>query len=305
MGAQGYFLLARKPDAKYGFWGIGIVTVAVMITGTRTPFVFVVGSAFVMTAAFLWGAPWRWGQGHRLVKALRRGFLIGGIGLILMFDVFPTVIGGSWAFISETLGSETGQSDLSGRGWDYPVQNLMEAFEEGNLVIGHGTGMSSLGMQYVSRILGEPAPNIGVESGFGVSDRGDGHIWSDPLADLVHDPSLAGMENCKEASRNRLFSIGLRDLVVRRGGSSFVHALDHGPLSEFCKQRQLVAAGRCIVSPASPRARFPRRSRFQSICAPCPAGGLLWWEDKVYRAITRMRSRSCLLHSTRNHSTAK
>ena len=167
MGAQGYFLLSRKPGAKYGFWGIGVVTVAVMITGTRTPFVFVVASAFVMSAAFLWGAPWRWGQGHNMVKALRRGFLIGGIGLILMVEVFPTAIGGSWAFISETLAPETGESDLANRGWDYPMLNLTEAFQEGNLVVGHGTGMSSLGMQYVSRFLGSQLPNIGVESGFG------------------------------------------------------------------------------------------------------------------------------------------
>jgi hypothetical protein len=167
LGTQGYFLLSRKPGVKYGFWAIGIVTVAVMITGTRTPFVFVVASAFVMTAAFLWGAPWRWGQGHRLVKALRRGFLIGGIGLILMFEVFPTAIGGSWAFVSETLFQGSGGSDLSNRGWDYPVQNLMNAFQEGDLFVGHGTGMSSLGMQYVSRFLGEQLPNISVESGFG------------------------------------------------------------------------------------------------------------------------------------------
>jgi hypothetical protein len=168
MGAQGYFLLSRKPEAKYGFVGIGIVTVAVMTAGTRTPFVFVLGSAFVMTAAFLWGAPWRWGQGHHLVKALRRGFLVGGVGLILMFEVFPTAIGGSWAFVSETLFTGSGtQSDLSARGWDYPVKNLMNAFSEGDLLIGHGTGMASLGMQYVSRVVGAPPPDIGVESGFG------------------------------------------------------------------------------------------------------------------------------------------
>lgn len=168
MGAEGYFLLARKPEAKYGFWGVGVITVAVMITGTRTPFVFVVGSAFVMTAAFLWGAPWRWGQGHHLVKALRRGFLVGGVGLVLMFEVFPTAIGGSWAFISETLFSGSGAtSDLSTRGWDYPVQNLMGALGQGELLVGHGTGMSSLGMQYVSRFVGEEPPNISVESGFG------------------------------------------------------------------------------------------------------------------------------------------
>ena len=167
MGAQGYFLLARKTAAKYGFVGIGVVTVAVMITGTRTPFVFVVGSAFVMTAAFLWGAPWRWGQGHRMVKALRRGFLIGGIGLILMVEVFPTVIGGNWSFFTETLSVSGEGSELVSRSWDYPVQNLMEAFSEGNFLIGHGTGMSSLGMQYVARLLNEPMPVFNVESGYG------------------------------------------------------------------------------------------------------------------------------------------
>ncbi len=167
MGAQGYFLLARKPGAKYGFVGIGVVTVAVMITGTRTPFVFVIGSAFVMTAAFLWGAPWRWGQGHRMVKALRRGFLIGGLGLILMVEVFPTVIGGNWSFFTETLSVSGEGSELVNRSWDYPVRNLLGAFEEGNVLTGHGTGMSSLGMQYVSSFLNEQFPAFGVESGYG------------------------------------------------------------------------------------------------------------------------------------------
>jgi hypothetical protein len=167
MGSQGYFLLARKNAAKYGFVGIGVVTVAVMITGTRTPFVFVIGSAFVMTSAFLWGAPWRWGQGHRMVKALRRGFLIGGVGLLLMVEVFPNVIGGNWLFFTETLSFSGQGSELVNRSWDYPVQNLVGAFQEGNLLTGHGTGMSSLGMQYVSQFLHEDPPQFGVESGYG------------------------------------------------------------------------------------------------------------------------------------------
>jgi hypothetical protein len=167
MGAQGYSLLARKSGSKYGFIGIGVVTVAVMITGTRTPFVFVIGSAFVMTAAFLWGAPWRWGQGHRLVKALRRGFLIGGLGLLLMVEVFPAVIGGNWLFFTETLSFGGQGSELGARTWDYPVQNLLGAIGEGELLTGHGIGMSSLGMQYVSRFLNEPMPGFAVESGYG------------------------------------------------------------------------------------------------------------------------------------------
>jgi hypothetical protein len=166
-GSLGYMLLSRRKGAKYGFLGIGIVTVAVMITGTRTPFVFVVASAAIMTAAFLWGAPWRWGQGHRMIKALRRSFLIGGIGLILMVEVFPTIIGGNWAFFSETLnyGGET--SELAGRGWDYPISNLEGAFQDGRWPYGHGTGMNTLGMQYVSQVLGEAVPQFSVESGYG------------------------------------------------------------------------------------------------------------------------------------------
>ncbi len=167
MGAQGYLLLSRRSGAKYGFLAIGVVTVAVMTTGTRTPFVFVLGSAFVMTGAFLWGAPWKWGQGHRLVKALRRAFLIGGIGLILMLEVFPVVLGSNWAFLSETLAYKGEGSELQTRSWDYPIRNLQMAFEHERWVAGYGTGVTSLGSQYVAKFLDEPTPDVGVESGYG------------------------------------------------------------------------------------------------------------------------------------------
>ena len=167
MGTQGYLLLGRRSGAKYGFLGIGVVTVAVMTTGTRTPFVFVLGSGFVMTAAFLWGAPWRWGQGRHLVKALRRAFFIGGVGLILMVEIFPNVIGGNWAFFSETLAVNGEGSELHNRTLDYPLANLMKSFDDGQWPYGHGTGVSSLGMQYVSRFLDQPMPDVGVESGYG------------------------------------------------------------------------------------------------------------------------------------------
>lgn len=169
LGALGYLLLSRRLAVKYGYLGLGIVTVAVMTSGTRGPFIFALGSAFVMTAAFLWGAPWRWGQGHRMVKALRRAFLFGGFALILMVQVFPKAIGGSWAFVSETLSVGGQGSELANRAWDYPIRNLLGAFG-GNWVLGNGTGMSSLGMQYVSRYLDQPPPEYSVESGFGALD---------------------------------------------------------------------------------------------------------------------------------------
>ena len=166
-GAQGYLLLSRRPGAKYGFIGIGVVTVAVMITGTRTPFVFMAMSALMMTSAFLWGAPWKWGQGHRLVKALRRGFFVGAVGLILMAEVFPLVLGDHWRFLSETLSIGGEGSELQNRAWDYPTSNLILAFQHERWIEGYGTGVNSLGMQYVERFIDVPMPNIGVESGYG------------------------------------------------------------------------------------------------------------------------------------------
>jgi hypothetical protein len=166
LGAMGYILLSRRAGIKYGYLGMGVITVAVMTSGTRTPFVFVAGSVLIMTAAFLWGAPWRWGQGHRMVKVLRRGFLFGGLALILMIEVFPTAIGGNWAFLTETLSFSGQGSELANRGWSYPVQNLMGAFGA-HWIGGNGTGMNSLGMQYVSSFLGQPPPGSNVESGFG------------------------------------------------------------------------------------------------------------------------------------------
>jgi hypothetical protein len=166
LGALGYLLLSRRLRAVYGYLGLGVVTAAVMTSGTRTPFVFVVGSTLVMTAAFLWGAPWRWGQGHQMIKALRRGFLFGGLALILMVQVFPSIIGGNWAFFTETLSFSGEGSELQSRAWDYPVRNLLGAFG-GNWVVGYGTGTNSLGTQYVLRFLDQPPPETAVESGYG------------------------------------------------------------------------------------------------------------------------------------------
>jgi hypothetical protein len=167
MGAQGYLLLSRRPGAKYGFIGIGVVTVSVMLTGTRTPFVFMVASALMMTSAFLWGAPWKWGQGRRLVKALRRSFFFGAIALILMAEVFPVVLGDHWRFLTETLSPESQGNELHARAIDYPLKNFTETFEHPRWIQGYGTGTASLGMQYIARYLDEPLPQIAVENGYG------------------------------------------------------------------------------------------------------------------------------------------
>ena len=214
-GAQGYLLLSRRPGAKYGFIGIGVVTVAVMITGTRTPFVFMLASALMMTSAFLWGAPWKWGQGHRLVKALRRGFFIGAIGLILMAEVFPMVLGDHWRFLSETLSYGGQGNELQERGLDYPMKNLELAFQHERWVEGYGTGVTSLGIQYVSKFTGS----------IDTANRRRKWIWqpvgriwsfgSDSMVVLGLRSALVHMENRQEPSADSLFSVSICDMVVR------------------------------------------------------------------------------------------
>jgi hypothetical protein len=167
MGAEGYLILSRRRGALFGLVGIGVVAAAIMVTGTRTPFVFGLLSALTMSSAFLWGAPRRWGQGRRLLKALRRGFFVGACGLFLLAVIFPAVFDTHWAFLSETLSPKSSGSELEHRGYSFPVRNLQLAFEHERWVYGYGTGINSLGTQYVGRYLDAPAPDVGVESGYG------------------------------------------------------------------------------------------------------------------------------------------
>jgi len=168
LGAQAYLLLTHKRRSVYGFIGVGVTFLAAMQSASRGCILWVVISGLVLSAGFLWGAPWRWGQGRRLVVALRRAALIAGAGLFIAITFFPSAIGANWAFFSETLSPSSSAYELQYRSVDYPLENLKAAFEHERWPYGYGTGTASLGMQYVSRLLGEPPPNVWVESGWGV-----------------------------------------------------------------------------------------------------------------------------------------
>ena len=168
LGAQAYLLLTRQKRAAWGFLGIGVAIVGAMQSASRGTIIYTAISALVLSAGFLWGAPWRWGQGHRLVKAVRRSMLVGAAGLFLMVQLFPTAIGANYAFYAETLAPTSSATELQYRAIDYPLGNLQKVFEHEKWPYGYGTGTASLGLQYVSRLLGQTAPQVWVESGWGV-----------------------------------------------------------------------------------------------------------------------------------------
>jgi hypothetical protein len=165
LGTQAYLLLTRR-RAAWGFLGVGIAVVAAMQSGSRGAIIYVTISLLVLSAGFLWGAPWRWGQG-RLVKAMRRAFLVGAIGLFFMVQFFPSSIGARWAFYSETLSPASSASELHYRMWEYPMSNLLTALQHPRWLYGDGTGTASLGMQYVAKVLGQAPISFWVENGWG------------------------------------------------------------------------------------------------------------------------------------------
>jgi len=126
-----------------------------------------VASVLVLSGGFLWGAPWRWRQAHRLVKAIRRSLIAAGLGLTVLILLFPEDAASRIAFYKETLDPSSSAYEGANRAWDYPIHNLMDAFNQQNWVVGNGIGTIALGGQYVAKLVGVRPLNIGVEEGYG------------------------------------------------------------------------------------------------------------------------------------------
>lgn len=168
MGSAGYLLLHTTRSRKLVFIAVGVICGATLFSGSRGAVVYVAASFLVLAAGFLWGAPWRWKQAHRMAKAIRQSLIVGALGLAFILLVFPNEAGSRIAFYTETLSPSSSAYELSTRSWDYPVQNLLAAFDQPHWVVGNGIGTASLGIQYVAKLIGQRPPNFWVESGFGV-----------------------------------------------------------------------------------------------------------------------------------------
>lgn len=167
LGTVGYLLLRGKGARKLVFPCMGLVALAAVMSGGRGCFVYVVATALLIPAGLLWGAPSNSADTYRLFKAIRRTFVVVALTLALGATLFPKEIGAPLSFYQETVLLSSKDSETVNRTWDYPLANFIAAFSDREWVIGHGIGTASLGVQYVSRWLGEAPPQIGVESGYG------------------------------------------------------------------------------------------------------------------------------------------
>jgi len=147
---------------------LALVATGVVVSGSRAVFVFVLVSFVVLAVAMLWGAPSKLNEAYRLVKATRRSLIAVVLAGALLAVFFPNVIGARLAFYRETIMLDSPDSETALRTWDYPVGQLLAAFNDPAWVTGNGIGTASLGAQYVRRIMGAPERTGSVvESGYG------------------------------------------------------------------------------------------------------------------------------------------
>jgi hypothetical protein len=167
LGFGGYLLLRSRRGRNLVFLAIAVIGVASIMSASRGVFMWNAGSALVIVAAFLWGAPWRQGEARRILRAIQRTLLFVGLAILLMMFLFPDKIASRFAIYSETLSPDSPSSELAFRTRDYPLKNLLLAFEHERWPYGYGIGTCTLGIQYVVRIMHAPPMAIGVESGYG------------------------------------------------------------------------------------------------------------------------------------------
>jgi hypothetical protein len=168
IGTAGYLLLSTGRHRKLVFVVIALVGGAAIFSGSRGAVVWAGASAVVLVIGLLWGAPWRWRQAHRLIKAMRNSAIVAAFGFAAIFLLFPAEIAPRVAFYAETLNPNSSAYEGNNRAWDYPIRNLVGAFDNPNWLLGNGIGTASLGGQYVAKLIGKRPLDIWVEEGYGV-----------------------------------------------------------------------------------------------------------------------------------------
>src|SRR5882757_6889998 len=167
VGFLGYLLLRHRKGRNLTFFSLAIVSGAIVLGAARGVLLWSAGSVLVFALAFVWGAPWRQREVIRVLRTIQRAALGVGLGLGLLFFVFPETLLSRVAFYQETLMPSSGPGALQQRTWNYPMMNFVGAFGYERWPYGYGIGTTSLGTQYVARFFGSKSPVTGVESGFG------------------------------------------------------------------------------------------------------------------------------------------
>jgi len=167
LGFSGYLLLRHKRGRALAFIAIPITAAGAFMTASRGSFLWGLINAAATSVAFMWGAPWRQGEVLRVFRSIQRVAIGIELGIVLLFYAYPDALLSRLAVYQETLLPDSPTSELSNRGWTYPIENFLGAFNYDRWPYGYGIGTTALGGQYVARFFNAKPPVIGVESGYG------------------------------------------------------------------------------------------------------------------------------------------
>jgi hypothetical protein len=167
LGFSGYLLLRHKRGRVLAFIALPVTAAGAFLTASRGSFMWGMINAAATSVAFIWGAPWRQDEALRVFRSLQRVAIGIGLGMVLLFYFYPDALLSRLAIYQETLLPDSPTSELTHRGWTYPVDNFLGAFNYERWPYGYGIGTTALGGQYVARFFTAKPPVIGVESGFG------------------------------------------------------------------------------------------------------------------------------------------
>jgi hypothetical protein len=167
LGFSGYLLLRHKRGRALAFIALPVTAAGAFLTASRGSFMWGMINALATSAAFIWGAPWRQGEALRVFRSIQRVAIGIALGMVLLFYIYPDALLSRLAIYEETLSPNSSKNELTHRGWTYPVENFLGAFNYDRWPYGYGIGTTALGGQYVARFFNAKPPVIGVESGFG------------------------------------------------------------------------------------------------------------------------------------------
>lgn len=167
LGYSGYLLLRQKKGRVLAFIAIPITAAGAFLTASRGSFAWSLINAAATSVAFLWGAPWREREVLRVIRSIQRVAIGAALGMVVLFYAYPQALTSRLAIYEETLNPNSPTSEITHRGWTYPVQNFLAAFTYERWPYGYGIGTTALGGQYVARFFNAKPPVVGVESGFG------------------------------------------------------------------------------------------------------------------------------------------
>jgi hypothetical protein len=167
LGFSGYLLLRHRKGRSLAFIAVPITAAGAFLTSSRGSFLWGIINATATSIAFVWGAPWRQGEALRVFRSIQRVAIGIGLGIILVFYAYPDALLSRLAVYQETLLPDSPTNEVMHRGWTYPVDNFLGAFNYERWPYGYGIGTTALGGQYVARFFNAKPPVVGVESGYG------------------------------------------------------------------------------------------------------------------------------------------